>query len=160
VDEAGNQTLAAGPMLASITSVDDGVTKFMVPLAMTINSIFVRYRASDESTALSQRRLGAHTAGHLPYLHSHSVEVRGEDLVIRELPGRWNDTAFWVFQVPAEVSKGHSDFDGPLWRELMMRLMDANQVFDPNLKLRLVDVPPTPHTDPGERSSRPSAIRE
>ena len=144
VDEAGNRTRSAGPMLASITSVDDGITKFMVPFAMTINSIFVRYRASDDPIAPSQRQLGVRTAGHLPYLHSHSVEVRGEDLVIRELPERWNDTAFWVFQVPAEVSGDHSDIDNPLWGELMMRLMDANRVFDPNVKLRLADVPTTP----------------
>lgn len=144
VDESGNRTRSAGPMLASITSEDDGVTKFMVPLAMTINSMFVRYRASENPTAPSQRRLGVQTAGHLPYLHSHSVEICGEDLVIRELPERWNDTAFWVFQVPAEVSADHSDIDSPLWAELMMRLMNANRVFDPDVKLRLVDVPATP----------------
>lgn len=64
--------------------------------------------------------------------------------MIRELPERWNDTAFWVFQVPAEVSADHSDIDSPLWAELMMRLMNANRVFDPDVKLRLVDVPATP----------------
>ena len=139
-DDIGNQSRANGPLIASITSESDGVTKFMVPIAMNLNSVFLRYRAATASSAPSQRRLGTHTAGHLPFLHSHTVELRGNDLEIREVPGRWNDTAFWVFQVPSEVSNGHSDIGGPLWGSLMMRLLDANRVFDPDVELRLADV--------------------
>jgi hypothetical protein len=86
---------------------------------------------------VSQRRLGIHTAGHLRALHSHVVEVAGGDIAIRELPGRWNDTPFWVFQVPAEISRNHGDIDGPLWGRLMLQLMDGNRVFDPDVRLLL-----------------------
>ena len=136
-DAAGRRRPAAGPMIASITAVDDGVTRYMVPLAMTLNSLFVRYRPAHEGGLASQRRLGIHTAGHLPVLHSHTVEVAGGDIAIRELPGRWNDTPFWVFQVPAEISRNHSDIDGPLWGRLMLRLMEGNCVFDPNVRMLL-----------------------
>ncbi|MCU0232764.1 MAG: hypothetical protein MUE90_01850 [Thermoanaerobaculales bacterium] len=136
-DADGRRRPAAGPMLASITSVDDGVTRHMVPLAMTLNSLFVRYRPASEGSLASQRRLGTHTAGHLPVLHSHRVEVTGGEIAIRELPGRWNDTPFWVFQVPAEISRNHGDIDGPLWGRLMLQLMDGNRVFDPDVRLLL-----------------------
>jgi hypothetical protein len=124
-------------MLASITSVHDGVTRYMVPFAMTINSVFVRYRPGRDGVAPSQRRLGLRTAGHLPALHSHLVEVVGDEVVISERPGRWNDTPFWVFQVPAEISRNHGDIDGPLWGRLMQRLMERNRVFDPDVRLLL-----------------------
>ncbi len=136
-DAAGRRQPAAGPMLASITSVDDGVTRYMVPLAMTVNSLFVRYRPAREDDLASQRRLGTHTAGHLPVLHSHIVEVAGGEIAIRELPGRWNDTPFWVFQVPAEISRDHGDIDGALWGRLMLQLMEGNRVFAPDVRLLL-----------------------
>jgi hypothetical protein len=136
-DATGRRRPAAGPMLASITSVNDGVTRYMVPVAMTLNSLFVRYRPERDDSLTSQRRLGTHTAGHLAVLHSHTIEVAGGDIAIRELPGRWNDTPFWVFQVPAEISRNHNDIDGPLWDRLMLRLMESNCVFDPNVRLLL-----------------------
>jgi len=136
-DTAGRRRPAAGPMLASISSVDDSVTRYMVPLAMTVNSLFVRYRPAREGGLASQRRLGVHTAGHLPVLHSHIVEVVGGEIAIRELPGRWNDTPYWVFQVPAEISRNHGDIDGPMWGRLMLQLMEGNSVFDPDDRLLL-----------------------
>jgi len=141
-DGAGNQETAGGPMMASITSDVDAVTRWMVPFAMTLNSVFVRYRDYSDPTVPSQRHLGLHTAGHVPYLFSHKVELRGDQLTLTEIPERWNDTAFWVFQVPEEISGGHSDISSPLWGRLMLMLMEQNQVFDPDLELRLADVSP------------------
>ncbi|MCU0303726.1 MAG: hypothetical protein MUC56_06690 [Thermoanaerobaculales bacterium] len=136
-DSAGRRRPAGGPMIASITSVDDGVTRYMVPLAMTLNSLFVRYRPAEEGSLASQRRLGIRTAGHLPALHSHTVDMGGGDIAVREIPGRWNDTPFWVFQVPAEISRNHGDIDGPLWGRLMLRLLEGNRVFDPSVRMLL-----------------------
>jgi hypothetical protein len=76
----------------------------------------------------------------VPYLFSHKVELHGDQLTLTELPDRWNDTAFWVFQVPEEISGDHSDISNPLWGRLMLLLMEQNQVFDPELELRLADV--------------------
>jgi hypothetical protein len=137
-DELGNRTGAGGPLLASITSESDSVTRWMVPLAMGVNSLFVRYRADAEPDRPSQRHLGLHTAGHVPFLHSHRVEISDDELVFHEIPGRWNDTPFWIFQVPPEVSADHADIDSLLWWRMMLRLMEANRVFDPGLELRLV----------------------
>jgi hypothetical protein len=91
-DEAGGRVPAAGPLLASITSEADVVTGAMVPLAMTVNSLFVRYRTAVDPAQPSQRRLGTHTAGHVPFLHSHTVAVRDGEPVMSAVPGRWNDT--------------------------------------------------------------------
>ena len=112
----------------------------MVPIAMTINSMFVRYRSSNDPSRPSQRHLGIRTAGHVPFLHTHTVEVEGDKVVIREIPDRWNRTPFWVFQVPEAVSSDHSDIDGPLWGDLMLQLMEKNRVFDPDATLLLADV--------------------
>lgn len=139
-DEAGNRHAAAGPMMVSITSEADAVTRWMVPIAMTFNSVFVRYRDYPDPDFPSQRLLGVRTAGHVPHLFSHSVEIRDGEVALNEIPGRWNDTPFWVFQVPAEVSANHGDISSPLWGRLMFDLMDLNEVFDPDLELRLADV--------------------
>ena len=52
-------------------------------------------------------------------------------------PGRWNDTPFWVFQVPREISAGHGDISSPLLDRLLKDLLDLNEVFDPELELRI-----------------------
>ena len=141
-NDVGRRRTADGPMMVSITSESDGVTKWMVPLAMRVNSIFVRYRGGADAGMPSQKSLGLHTAGHLPALHSHTAEVRGDEVILTEIPGRWNDTPFWVFQVPAEVSANHGDISSPLWSRLMLELMDRNEVFDPDLELRLAGPAP------------------
>jgi hypothetical protein len=128
---------AEGPLLASVMSVQDSVTRVIFPFAMRINSIFVRYRSSTDGAAPSQRHLGLHTAGWVPFMHSHRTEVVGGRVVFHEVPGRWNDTPFWVFQVPEEVSSGHNDIDSSLWGQMMLELMDLNEVFNPDLELRL-----------------------
>ena len=104
---------------------------------MNVNSIFVRFRGYPGGGGPSQRHLGVHTAGHVPYLFSHSVVVRGEEVVLTEIPGRWNDTPFWIFQVPAEISADHGDISSPLQGRLMLDLMELNEVFNPDSELRL-----------------------
>jgi hypothetical protein len=138
-DEDGNRRPAAGPMMVSATSESDAVTRWMVPLAMNLNSVFLRFRGYPDSSVPSQRRLGVRTAGHVPWLFSHTVTVRDDQVVLTKVPGRWNDTPFWVFQLPAEVSGGHGDISSPLWGRLMFDLMERNEVFDPELELRLAD---------------------
>jgi hypothetical protein len=136
-DHLGNRSDASGPLLVSLTSEADAVTRVMFPLAMKINSLFVRYRHSRDPDAPGQRRLGIHTAGWVPYLHSHRVEVDDRRVTFHEIPGRWNDTPFWVFQVPEKVSASHNDIDGPLWGRMMIELMNLNEVFNPDVELRM-----------------------
>jgi hypothetical protein len=137
-DEIGTRRPADGPMMVSFTSEGDGVTRWMVPLAMTVNSVFVRYRGGSGGSLPSQRHLGVRTAGHVPALFSHDVTVRGETVELSPRSGRWNDTPFWVFQVPREVSADHGDISSPLLSDLLIDLMDRNEVFDPELELRMV----------------------
>ena len=137
----GSRRPAAGPMMVSLTSEADVVTRVMVPLAMNINSVFVRFRDDRDPTEPSQRRLGVHTAGHLPFLHSHTVTVRNNEVVLAEIPGRWNDTPFWVFRVPEEISSNHGDIASPLLARLLFDLMELNEVFDPESELRLAGRP-------------------
>ena len=123
--------------MVSFTSEGDDVTRFMVPIAMTINSAFVRYRGGSNGGNLSQRYFGVRTAGHTPCLFSHEVHVRGGDVVFTEIEGRWNDTPLWVFQVPVEISSDHGDISSPLLGRLVIQLLELNEVFDPDLELRL-----------------------
>jgi hypothetical protein len=138
-DEAEDRRPAAGPLMVSITSGADVVTRWMVPLAMNINSIFIRFRDPTDISQPSQRHLGVHTAGHVPFLHSHTAAVEGETVVLTEIPGRWNDTPFWIFQVPPEISADHGDISSPLLGRLMFDLMELNEVFDPDSELQLAD---------------------
>ncbi len=139
-DEDGGRRPAAGPLMVSVTSEADTVTKWMVPLAMNVNSIFVRFRDYPERGIPTQRHLGVRTAGHVPYLFSHTVAVKGDEVVVTELPGRWNDTPFWVLRVPAEISANHGDISSPLWNRLLLQLLEANEIFDPDSELRIADV--------------------
>jgi len=138
-DPDGTLRPASGPLMVSFTVQGDGVTRLMVPLAMTLNSVFVRYRGSSDGGGPSQRFLGIRTAGHVPYLFSHSVEVRGDEVVLNELPGRWNDTPLWVFQVPSEISVNHGDISSPLMDRLLWDFLDRNEVFDSESELRLAE---------------------
>ena len=104
---------------------------------MQINSVFVRYRDHDDPDTPSQRRFGLHTAGWVPYMWSHRVAVDGGQIEFEEIPNRWNVTPFWVFQVPEEVNSSHNDIDSRLWNTMMLDLMKLNEVFDPDLDLRL-----------------------
>ncbi|MEE4273683.1 MAG: hypothetical protein V2I67_18555 [Thermoanaerobaculales bacterium] len=136
-DGDGNRRPAVGPMMVSLTSEGDGVTRWMVPLAMTVNSVFVRYRESVPGSGPAQRFLGIRTAGNVPYLFSHDVEVRDGDVVLTERPGRWNDTPLWVFRVPRDISADHGDISSPLLDRLLYDLLERNDVFDPDSELRL-----------------------
>jgi hypothetical protein len=136
-DRDGRRRPAQGPLLVSVMSEHDVVTRVLFPFAMRINSLFVRYRAYRDPTLPSQRHLGIHTAGWVPFLYSHRVTVDDGRLGIEEIPGRWNDTLFWIFQVPEEVSSGHNDIQGPLWGRMMIDLMELNEVFDSDLELRV-----------------------
>jgi hypothetical protein len=136
-DEDGDRRPASGPLMVSFTSEADVVTRAMVPIAMTLNSIFLRFRDRTDPATPSQRSLGIRTAGHVPFLFSHDVTVRGDEVVLTERPGRWNDTPVWVFQLPAEVSAGHGDIANPKLGRLLLDLMVRNEVFDPDLELRL-----------------------
>jgi len=142
-DSTGSRRPAEGPLMASVISERDAVTRVIFPFAMRINSLFVRYRAYKDPDKPTQRHLGLHAAGWVPYLHSHSVEVDGDRLSFHEIPDRWNDTPFWVFQVPGEVSSGHNDIDSPLWGQMMLQLMEANEVFNPDVELRLTSAQPS-----------------
>jgi hypothetical protein len=136
-DPDGQLRAARGPLLVSVTSENDRVTRVVFPFAMTINSLFVRYRGYPDPAAPSQRRLGLHSAGWVPSLHSHRVTLEGDRPAFHDIQGRWNDTPFWVFQVPGEISGGHNDIDGPVWGRMMLELMELNDVFDPDVELRL-----------------------
>jgi hypothetical protein len=140
-DDAGRRQPAGGPLMVSFTSEGDRVTRWMVPMAMTINSLFLRYRGYELPGVPSQRHLGIRTAGHAPFLFSHEVAVRGGDVVLSERAGRWNNTPFWVFQVPHKVSADHGDISSPLLGRLMLDLMSRNRIFDPELELRLAASP-------------------
>jgi hypothetical protein len=67
------------------------------------------------------------------------VEVRGDEVVLNELPGRWNDTPLWVFQVPSEISVNHGDISSPLMDRLLWDFLDRNEVFDSESELRLAE---------------------
>jgi hypothetical protein len=136
-EEGGDRLPAEGPLMASVMSERDLVTRVVFPFAMRINSFFLRYRRHGDPDNPSQRHLGIHAAGWVPHLHSHRVEVDGDRVGFREIPGRWNDTPFWVFQVPEEISSSHNDIDNPLWGQMMLELMDLNEVFNPDVELRL-----------------------
>jgi hypothetical protein len=66
------------PLLVSLTSRADHVTRRYLPLGMKANAVNKKFRTYGEeycSPISTQRSLYTHSAGHIQALHSHQVEV-------------------------------------------------------------------------------------
>jgi len=137
-DGQGNISKAKGPLMVSITSETDKATRVIFPFGQWFTSLFLRYRDYDDPSVPSQRMMANHTPGHVPYLHSHSVEVKNGNILIHELENRYNDTPYWVMRVPKEIIPDHNNLDSPLVDQLFSKLISMNDIYDPEVKVRLV----------------------
>ncbi|MEM9291068.1 MAG: hypothetical protein AAGD01_05260 [Acidobacteriota bacterium] len=153
------------PILVSITSESDAITRVAYPVASLWGVLTQRFRDYGPefcSPIVSQRRIYTQTAGHSTVLHSHRVTVgpvkpkapaieeewngfsaASEDLRVhvQRREGAYNDTPYWIFRVPSEVMDGHSDTWNPNLSALIEGILTTTGALETNTSLHLVRKP-------------------
>ena len=141
------------PLLISVTSVADLATKDAFPLGQAPVSWTKKFRPSYEDLppgAPSQLHLFRHTAGHVPFLHSHEVRevsrVEGpapegsirfkiwdkglrREYSLEPRAGAWNKTGYWITSVPKEVIPNHSDIFRESFESLLTAILERAQIY-------------------------------
>lgn len=138
-DQEGRIRDANAPMIVSITSESDSATKVAFPIGQWFSTFFDRYRTYKDETLPSQKTLANRTVGHMPFLRSHYVELEDDSVVICEIAERYNDTPFWIMQVPDTVLSGHSDASNPNIDSLLTQLIQRNNIYTSNETLKLIN---------------------
>lgn len=124
------------PLLLSISSSSDASTKFAMPVGHGPSFLGFKLQGSlrnpdppvmwnDPAHQPSQGAFYMSTAAHMEILQSHQVlraadvpanaqryaeftlTNTGEKFVIINKPGRWNDTPYWLMEVPATIVPDH-----------------------------------------------------
>ena len=131
-----------GPLIASITSEADTATKRAFPFGQGFVRLFRTYREDAPPGQPSQAWLAAHTDGHTDYLLSHRAAVVDGKVVLTEVPGRYNDTPYWVIRVTPEICASHGDLANPRLNELIEQLLEMNDTYAAGGRPRLISTPP------------------
>ena len=147
----GQPRPATGPLIASITSEVDSATRRAFPFGQSFVRLFRTYRENAPPGQPSQAWLAAHTDGHTDYLLSHRAAVVGGKVVLTEVPGRYNDTPYWVIRVTSEICANHGDLANHRLNELIEMLLTMNETYAAGTRPRLISSPPPlpgPAADP------------
>jgi len=133
------------PLLLSITSEGDAATGLLMPLGQypsLITKTMRKYPQPDPPEIPNQSTYYLHTTAHLPPLFSHVIgpeadpniakakeqtqearcfvsKVLDKRYCIVPVPHRYNDTPYWVMQMPREFVPDHSTIFRPVFRELL-----------------------------------------
>ncbi len=121
---------APGPVLVSITSEADWVTKDAYRLGQWVDRLSIDKRPLNMDGWPSQSELASHATGHLPFLASHRAFIREGEVVIEPIPGAWNDTPYWIVSVSSEIGKDHGDIDNARFNEVREQLLFKNRIYD------------------------------
>lgn len=141
-DPNGQPKPATGPLIASITSESDSATKRAFPFGQGFVRLFRTYREDAPPGQPSQAWLAAHTDGHTDYLLSHRAAVLDGKVVLTEVPGRYNDTPYWVIRVTPEICASHGDLANPRLNELVGQLLEMNETYTGKSRPHLTSTPP------------------
>ncbi|MEM9066539.1 MAG: hypothetical protein AAGB51_13735 [Planctomycetota bacterium] len=128
-----------GPALAAITSEADWVTKVAYPTGRVLNNLARATRKDRPEGQPSQWHMLTRAVGHVDYLVSHEayIDDNGE-LQVEPIEGAWNNTPFWIIRCSPEISRNHGDVHNERFANVIGRLVEINQTFDPTVKTWLV----------------------
>jgi hypothetical protein len=129
------------PVMVSITASNDWATGWAFPLGqhpITWTKAFTEFPEGP-----GQRQLFAHTAGHTPFLYSHVLKSvpegvdgpmifhvgqgrhgRGYEIVRKD--DAWNQSPYWIMQVPPDVVDGHNGIFTRASGNLLETILDAS----------------------------------
>ncbi len=123
-----------GPVLVSITSEADDVTKTAYRLGQWIDHTSIDKRRIRDENWPSQTELSTRATGHLPFLTSHRAFIRDGEVVIEPVQDAWNDTPYWIVSVSADICKDHSDIRNVRMSALREQLLGLNGIYDTDVQ--------------------------
>ena len=126
----GTVKQAKGPVLVSLTSEADWVTRVAYPAGQIIGSLGDATRGALGGDLPNQRTLLTSAHGHNDYLVSHFATNTPEGLQIEAIPDAYNDTPFWIVRTSGEICRDHGDIYNPLFQELLERFVRMNDFYD------------------------------
>ncbi|MEM1071614.1 MAG: hypothetical protein AAGB48_06560 [Planctomycetota bacterium] len=126
----GRREPAPGPVIVSITSEADWVTRVAYPAGQIYDNLPRAFRDDLGEGLPSQGRFSNRAHGHLDFLISHRAEVVDGRVVLEAVPGAYNDTPFWIVQTTAEICKDHGDIYNERFLELVEQITKLNRLYE------------------------------
>lgn len=137
----GQFRLAPGPVIASITSEADWVTRVAFPAGQIVDNLPRSLRPSLGDGIPSQGEMLNRAHGHLDFLISHRAFLKDGEVVIERIPDSYNTTPFWIISVTAELCRDHSDIYNPRFLELVEAITKLNDLYDTDVQTWIVPSP-------------------
>jgi hypothetical protein len=146
------------PLVVAITSETDRATRTLFPVMQGMTDADKSFRKYDESKQQmpSQRAFYNHTAGHMGFLWSHSVEkatcpdgntqgdrsmigltLGSQSYCIKPIENAWNTSPYWIFRVPKEIVNGHADIWNRSFEALLWQILSDNEILTQGRETRL-----------------------
>ena len=126
----GSRERAPGPVIVSITSEADWVTRVAYPAGQIYDNLYRSFRDDVAEDVPGQGRLANRAHGHLDALISHRAELVDGRVVVQAIPDAYNDTPFWIVQTSAEICRDHGDIYNEHFVELMEQVTKMNGLYD------------------------------
>lgn len=132
---------APGPVIASITSEADWVTRIAFPAGQIVGNLPRAVRPSLGEGVPSQGAMLNSAHGHLDFLISHRAFLQDGEIVIEPVPDAYNTTPFWIISVTADLCRDHSDIYNPRFLELVEAITKLNALYDTDVETWIVPSP-------------------
>jgi hypothetical protein len=157
------------PLFLSITSEGDAATGLLMPLGQypsLITKKMRKYQNPDPPEIKNQSTYYLHTSAHLPLLFSHLIGPENDKNIAKAkelaqpanarcfpseelhqrycivpVPDRYNDTPYWVMQMPKEFVPDHSTIFRPVFRELLAQFI-VPRMTPEGVKPATIQLPP------------------
>lgn len=134
---------AAGPIIASITSEADWVTRAAYPAGQIVDNVGRAFRSDLGSGLPSQGQFANRAHGHMDFLVSHRAVLHDGQVVIEPVPEAYNDTPFWIIRASPEISANHGDIYNPRFLSLAESLTRLNSVYATDVETWIVQDSPS-----------------
>ncbi|MEL6498981.1 MAG: hypothetical protein AAFZ67_02595 [Planctomycetota bacterium] len=121
---------ARGPVIVSITSEADWVTRVAYPAGQIYDNLPRAFRDSLGDGIPSQGRLANRAHGHIDFLVSHRAELVDGEVVLEAVPDAYNDTPFWIVRVSPEICRDHGDIYNEHFLGLIKSMTQLNGLYD------------------------------
>jgi len=120
---------AQGPIIASITSQADWVTRVAYPAGQVYDNMWHAFRDDLGDGLPTQGQLANRAHGHLGFLVSHRAHIEDGRVVIEPVPDAYNDTPFWIVQTSPEICKDHGDIYNDRFLSLVQQITEFTGLY-------------------------------
>ncbi|MEM1185901.1 MAG: hypothetical protein AAGI53_12985 [Planctomycetota bacterium] len=130
----GSAEPAPGPIMLSITSEADWVTRIAYPAGQIVGHRSTNFRSDLGGNTPAQGYLATRALGHVDHLISHRAWIEDGEVKLERVPGAYNDTPYWIVQVSEEICRDHGDIFNNRYNELYRRILHLNRIFEPEVQ--------------------------